>query len=338
MWRKPILQIMNGGGRNILPGLSGLWKSCHVREQAGGESDSAEIVCVGPPSKFGLPKKGEEFTILGGWADEGPVMQGKFTVQKIGLAGDPGSGDEIRIQLRAADYVDKLKGHSQRHYDGQTFGDIIKDVAKKAGLEAVVDEELAKVKIPYRLWWNQSAIDFATELGAEHGAAVKPAGGKLIAVKRGGGKSAGGKDLRPIEIRRQRAYGYEIEIEPRPEVGHVAASWHDEKTGKRKLVKHKTGRKGPIHMLPHPFRSEDEAKKAAEAEAYEMGNNSGSGHFESPGLPHAHAEAPVTAAGFGAPIDGWWTAESIEKVWDAQGGFTTTVEVKAGAEQKGQKS
>ena len=338
MWRRPILQILNSGGKNILPGLAGLWTSCHVSEQAGGESDTAQIVCVGPPAKFGLPGRGDKFTILGGWEDEGPVMQGVFTVQKIVYSGDPDSGDTIAIQLRAADFVDKLKAHATKHYDDETFGGIVKDVAKQAGLDAQVDADVAKIKVPYRLRHQQSHIDFLTELGEELGAVVKPAGGKLIAVKRGSGKSASGKDLRPIEIVRRKGWGYEIEIEPRPEVGSVAAGWHDEKNGKRKVVKHKTGRDGPIHTLPHPFRSEDEAKKAAESEAYEMGNNTGTGHFESPGLPHAHAEAQVTASGFGKPIDGRWKAESVEKVWDAQGGFSTTVTVKAGDEQKGKKS
>lgn len=337
MFREPILIINNSGGRNILPGLAGLWISCHVREQAGGESDTAEIVCVGPPAKFGLPGRGDKFTILGGWKDEGPVMQGEFTVQKIICSGDAQSGDTIAIQLRAADYVDKLKGHGRKHYDDETYGGIIKDLAKKAGLEAEVDPELDKIKIPYRLWWNQSIIDFASELSEEVGGVCKPAGGKLIAVKRGGAKSASGKDLSPIDIRRDACFAYEIEIEPRPEVGKLDASWHDEKAGKRKFVKHETKRKGPAHTLPHPFRSEDEAKKAAESQAYEMGNDSGSGHFDCPGLPRAHAEAKVTASGFGKPIDGQWKAESVEKSWDAQGGFTTTVSVKAGDDQKGKK-
>ncbi len=338
MWRKPILIINNAGGKNILSGLSGLWRSCTVTEQAGEESDTADIVCVGPPSKFGVPSWGDKFTILGGWADEGPVMQGEFTVQKIGCAGDPEEeGDRITIHLRAADYVDKLKAHASKHYDDKTYGDIIKDIAKQAGLDAEVDDEVAKIKVPYRLRWNQSHIDFATELSEEVGAICKPAGGKLIAVKRGSGKSASGKNLTPIEIRRTKGFGYEIEIEPRPQVGEVAASWHDEKAGKRKIKKHKTGRKGPLFAMPHPFRSEDEAKKAAESQAYEMGNDTGSGRFESPGLPHAHAEARVTVSGFGKPIDGSWKAESVEKIWDADGGFTTNVHVKAGDDEKGKK-
>jgi hypothetical protein len=337
MWRKPILIINNAAGKNILPGLSGFWLSCKVTEQAGDESDEAEIICVGPPSKFGLPGRGEKFSILGGWEDEGPVMQGEFTVQKIVCGGDPEEGDRITIVLRAADYVDKLKAHVSKHYDDKTYGDIIEDVAKQAGLEAEVDDEVAKIKVPYRLRWNQSHIDFATELSEEVGAICKPAGGKLIAVKRGGGKSASGKNLTPIEIMRRKGFAYEVEIEPRPEVGDLAASWHDEKAGKRKVAKHKTGRKGPLHALPHPFRSEDEAKKAAESEAYEMGNDTGSGHFDSPGLPHAHAEAPVNVSGFGKPIDGRWKAETVEKVWESAGGFYTTVHVKAGDDEKGKK-
>jgi len=337
MHRRPVLQIVNGAGRNILPGLSGLWLSCRIHEQAGGESDTAEIVMVGPPSKVALPGRGDEFTILGGWADEGPVEQGRFTVQKITCSGDAAEGDTIAIQLRAADYVDKLKGCASKHYDDKTYGDIVEDVAKKVGLKAQVDSEVAKKKIPYWLRWRQSHIDFLTELSEHVGAVCKPAGGKLIAVKRGSGKSASGKELTPISIRRAQVFSYEVEVEPRPEVGEVEGAWHDEKSGKRKAKKHKTGRDGPLHMLPHPYRSEDEAEEAAKAQAYEMGNDSAGGHFDCPGLPRAHAEAQVTASGFGKPLDGSWKAETVEKVWDARGGFTTTVTVKAGDEQKGKK-
>ena len=91
-----------------------------------------------PPSKFGQPGRSEKFTILGGWEDEGPVMQGEFTVQKIVCGGDPEEGDRITIHLRAADYVDKLKAHASKHYDDKTYGDVIEDVAKQAGLEAEV--------------------------------------------------------------------------------------------------------------------------------------------------------------------------------------------------------
>jgi hypothetical protein len=337
MWRRPVLQIVNSAGKDILPGLAGLWLECTVTDNAGDESDDAELVCVGPPSRFGLPAEGTKFTILGGWADEGPVLQGVYTVQKIVLRGTPDEGDRISIKLRTADYVEKLKAHGSRHYDEGTLGELVGKVAKEVGLQPAVAAEIASIRLPYQLRWKQSPIDFLRDIGRRYGAAIKPAGGRLVALKRGSGQSAGGSALETITIKRRGRYGYEIETEPRPNAGHVAAAWRDGKTGRRKIAKEKTGREGPIYMIQHLFRSEAEATKAAAAEAYERGNNSGSGHFDGPGLPRAKAEAPVVVSGFGWPIDGRWKADSVVKKWTALGGFETTVHVKAGDEKKNKK-
>lgn len=336
MWRRPLLRIVNSGGTNIVPRLAGLWLSCKTTDNAGKESDTAELTCKGPPSFLTLPKKGDKFLIYMGWYDEGPVLQGQFTVQTRRAHGDPDSGDLITVSMRSADYVDKLKAQTRMHFEeGETFGDRFRKLAKRAGVEAVVDPDLDKIKLPYDLLFDQSPIDFAAEMGERHGAVVKPAGGKLIAMKRGKGASASGKDLEPILIKRRRGFGYDIELDERPNVGHVAAAWQDPKSGRRRMVKRPTGRDGPIRTLPHPFRSEEEANEAADAEAFESGNASGSGSFESPGLPKAFAEAPVIVSGYGELIDGRWKAGSIEKEITADGGFKTTVNVEAGKEQKG---
>jgi uncharacterized protein len=199
----------------------------------------------------------------------------------------------------------------------------------------VVDPEIAAARFEYRLRWDQSPIDFATEVAEEIGATVKPAGGKLVVMKRGGSKSGSGQDLAPIRIERRRCYDYDIEVDPRTDFGNVATSYHDPKSGRRKLVKQPTGREGPYFVAPHLYRSEIDAREAAEAQAYALGHNSGSGHFEVPGLPDAWAEAPVNAEGFGFPIDGAWKCESLDLTITSRGGFSTTVNVKAGTEEKG---
>ncbi len=58
----------------------------------------------------------------------------------------------------------------------------------------------------------------------ELGATVKPAGGKLVAMKRGGGTTGTGQQLQPIQIQRRRGFSYDLDIEPRPEAGSVAAA------------------------------------------------------------------------------------------------------------------
>lgn len=332
MWRRPVLLVNNSKGVNVLSRISGLWTSVKTIENDGDESDAAEILCIGG-GKVPLPKKGDEFDILMGWADEGPVLQGHYKVQKVNIKGSPEEGESISISLRSADFVDKLKAHGRESYEPGTFGDLMKKIAGKAGLDSVVDPSLASIRIAHEIRYDQSLIDFATQVGQRLGAVVKPAGGKLIASKRGGETSAGGSDLAPIEIRKRRAYGYDIETDTRSEAGHVAAAWLDPKSGRRKLVKEATGQQGPIFTLPHPYPSEDEAKKAAKAEAFERGNQAGSGHFESPGLPYARAGAPVIATGFGEGVDGRWKAKSIEKTITPKG-FTTTVNVEAGKEEK----
>ncbi|MGF3028056.1 phage late control D family protein [Methylobacterium aquaticum] len=337
MWRRPLLEVRNGRGLNVLPALSGLWLEVSVTDKAGKESDSARIKCVGPPAQVALPKRGDTYTVLMGWADEGLVEQGRYTFQKATLSGDPEQGETMDLVFRSADFVDKLKASGRKHYDATTYGDLVKTLAGEAGLGSQVDPELAKIKLGYRLRWDQSLIDFATEVSEEVGATVKPAGGKLVAMKRGGGKNGAGTAFAPILIRRRRGFGYEIEVEPRPEVGSVAAAWYDEKTGKRTLTKVSAQRQGPIRILPHPYRSEADAKAAAEAEVYASDNRSGSGYFESPGLPHARAEAPVTSSGYGPLIDGQWKAESVDKTVRADGGFLTTVHVTAGDDKKGEK-
>ncbi|MFG1206986.1 phage late control D family protein [Xanthobacter flavus] len=337
MWRRPVLRaVRQGGTLDIFAGPIGQrLVSVKVTDQKGRESDSATIVCADPGRRLPRPKKGEKYSIFMGWADEGLVLQGVFQVEKSSHRGDPGGGELLTIELRAADFIDKLKAKGRKHWDEDTTaGKLFQDIARQAGLSAVISPELANVKIGYRVQWDQSRIDFATEVAGEIGAIVKPAGGKLVVMKSGQGQSGSGKALSPIIMRKRSGFGWEIEIDPRPEYGHVAAAWHDPKKGRRKLVKHATGREGPFHVLPHPFRSEEDAKRAAESEAYDLGNNSGSGHFESPGLPFARAEAPVIASGYGDGIDGRWVAETVEHECSKSRGFVTTVTVGSGKDKK----
>lgn len=338
MWRRPILQAFRegGSGANVFAGdLGRHLVSVTVTDNAGKESDACRIVLADPGRLLPLPRKKEIFTVFMGWADEGPVLQGPFAVQKMRHRGDASSGEFLTIELRAADFVDKLKAFGRKHYEEDaTAGSVFSDLAKEAGLGVSIASELAGIKLGYRLRWDQSVIDFATEIAEEIGAVVKPAGGKLVVMKKGAGKSGGGLDLPPIVVRKTAGYSWDIEIEPRPVYGKVTATWLDKKTGRRKLLKQPTGRTGPHHVLPHPYRDEGDARRAAEAEAFEAGNNEGSGSFEGPGLPHARAEAPVIAIGYGEGIDGRWKAESVEKSIDKKSGFKTTVTVKAGKEAK----
>ena len=331
---RPILQVLGPSGNNILPNLTGYWKSVTWEDAAGKKSDKATFEMIGPPSIYGLPARDTKFTILAGWADTGPILQGVYSVQTWAPRGNPKEGETVEITLKAADFTDKLKQHGHKHYDNKTFQQIVQSEAQNAGLSAVVDPALASIQMPYRLKWSQSTVDFLHTLAEEVGATIKLANCQMVVMKRGGGSSGSGQQLAPITIIKTAEYAYSCNFEPRPQHGKIAGAWHDKK-GNRQLEQVPTGLDGPVYVLPHPNRSQTDAHQAAKAESYERGNNTFSGDFESPGLPTARAEAPVTLTGFGWPIDGSCKAEHIKSTIDCNGGYKTTVSVKSGDSDKG---
>ena len=335
MERRPVLQIINAGGVDILPSLAGYWQSVTWEDAAGKKSDNATITMLGPPALYALPSRGSQLAILAGWSDSGPVQQGVYTVQKWSPWGDPEHGEFVDITLKAADFVDSLKQHGHKHHEaGSTFGQIVQSEAQAAGLSAVIDPVLAAIPMAYQLRWGRSPIDFLFELAETLGATVKPSGGKLVVMKRGASASGSGQALTPIVIARNAAFAYRCTFEPRTQHGQIGAAYTDA-SGNRQTSQVQTDMLGPLYFLPHPYRSQQEAQQAARAEAYERQNNTFSGEFDAPGMPYARAEAPVVLSGFGWPIDGQCKAESVKSVVTTDGGYVTTVSVKSGDTDKG---
>ncbi len=252
--------------------------------------------------------------------------------------GNPEEGDQIEMTLKAADFVDNLKQHGHKHYDkGTTFGQIVQSEAQDAGLSATVDPSLASIVMDYQLKWSRSPVDFLHELCELVGGTLKLGGGQILVMKRGAGTSASGQALAPILLQKTMGYSYSCTLEPRTQHGKIAGAYIDQ-NGQRQLAQVSTGLDGPVYVLPHPYKSQTEAQNAAQAEAYERGNNTFSGTFESPGLPTARAEAPVTLSGYGWPIDGPCKAEHVKSQIGSDGSYTTTVEVKSGNQDKGKGS
>jgi hypothetical protein len=122
----------------------------------------------------------------------------------------------------------------------------------------------ADIKIPYRLRWNQSAIDFATDFADEIGAITKPQAGRLVIRKRGAGASASGLTLPAITVHHDPSYAYEFTIEPRPDFKETETPWFDPALGITRLEK--AARKAAsLTTFMHPFASEIEAKIGGKA-------------------------------------------------------------------------
>jgi len=334
MISKPFVIVAGPKTSNLVPLWGSKLLSVAIVDQAGYESDEAILTFSAPP--FSPPPKGTKYTISAGMLPGAAAQFGTFTVSRTAFGGSPEDGETMEVHCRSADFIDNMKASGSKHYDKEggfgTAGKIFQDLAAEAGVSALVSSAIENIEIPYRLRWNQSVLDFATELADEVGAIVKPQAGKLVVLERGKGQSGSGKDLPPILIVRRRGYAWDVDIEERPAHEKAETSWYDDKTGRLQRETESFGCAGgpisPLHLTP----SKTEAKKTAGAVASALTRWTGTGSFEIRGDPFAVAGAPVTLAGFGSTIEGInWIASVVTHTIDPEGGgWTTMVEGETG--------
>lgn len=330
MIRRPFVQIIGPGARNLVPFWGSDLLSVTVTDQAGYESDEAVLTFKAPP--FSPPPKGTRYSISAGFLPGGAINFGSFTVSRSSFGGSPEDGELMEVHCRAADFLDKMKEVGSQHYDQKnghgTAGKIFQNLAAKAGVPALVSSTIASVEIPYRLRLNQSPLDFATELADEIGAVVKPQAGKLVVLERGKGESGSGQSLPPILINHDDVYDWSLDLEERTAHEGAKTGWFNPDKGRVESESASAGRgKGlflPLHLTP----SKTEAVKTAASVAASLNRWSGSGYFETAGMPNAVGGAPVTLVGFGAAVSAVpWIAASVEHLIVPDEGWTTTTDV-----------
>jgi len=327
--------IVQVGGSSPGSGFYSRLVSATLTDNSGDEADTLELVFDDRNNEIETPAEGKVLEPFFGYLETGLTSKGKFTVAGIGIEGGP-DGETLRVQARAADIRDSLKERMTEHFEDTTLGDMLKEVFGRYGMEVAIDGELASIAVEYEARYNQSALAFATALARRYDAVAKPGGGKLVFTCKGKGASASGQQLPQIMILRGQCESWDFDLQPRPRHGRVVAKWFDRAAGKLKFETVSTGGKGPILSLPHTYRSQGEAKKAAEAEGVARNRKTGSGRFTLPGRPSAGAEADVIASGFRDDINGKWRAVTVTHEF-SRSGYTTEIEVEAPEQQKGGK-
>ncbi|MGS4886073.1 phage late control D family protein [Roseibium sp. MB-4] len=328
---RPYVEVIGPTQRNLVPFWGSDLIGVRVTDHAGYESDEA-VLRFSDRSKD-VPPKGTLYTIAAAYDRTRPPMLGAYSFSHVRFTGDPENGHVKEIVCRAADFIEKMKEASSKHYDTEngfgTAGKIFRDLAKNAGVPAVVAPALENIEIPYRLRWRQSPLDFATDLADEIGGILKPQAGKLVVMERGAGQSASGRTLPPILMRHDPSFEYEVEIEERPAHSAIEGGWFDPKTGRSKAERSSAGnRQGGLAAVLHPFASEVEARRGSSAFAQQLARYTGTGSFTGPGQPQALAGAPFIPSGYGSAIDSIpWEAETVIHDIVPDDGWVMTVDV-----------
>lgn len=319
---RPAFRIL-AGGTDVSAKLGDRLKRIEVTDVDGVESDALELEIDDRGGVVELPRKGAILRVWIGYIETGLDLMGTFKVDEVGVEVNPAS---ITVHAKAADVKDSFKAQKTRHWENMTLGEIVAKIAGEHELPPNVDPQIASRRIGYIAQTEESDLHFLTRLGRRHDALLAPKNGSLIGVQRGGGRSGsgaalGGLVLRPGDVSNARATTGD-----RPKHAAIEADWYDRDGAERRtVVFQQPDADGAIMRLPHPYMSEQEALRAAEARGRELGRAEGSLSVDMPGRTDVAAEMPVIMQGFRDGIAGRWTIEQARHSID-DGGYTTSFE------------
>ena len=295
------------------------------------ESDECTFTFTNEPPYATAPAENTPFTVKVGWSAESATLGGTYYMQRERLWGDPKTAGDMVSYICRSGMMAGLDQADSRHFNAEngnkTLADVFQNVFSAAGMGVEVAASIAGLPIPgdHLVQWNQSAIDFATDLANDVGAIVKPMGGKILVLNRNDGLSVGGQPLAGWVIQKAPGFSYDVELEPRFQYQSVSVPYLDDAAGRLKTALSGATGDGAKQGVPHPAADQASAQTQAKARADEFRRFTGTGIFEMPGEPNAVAGSHPTCSGFPDPIDTtkWIAAEVTHDVVPDQGWWTT---------------
>lgn len=336
-YRTPYLQVTGPNEEDMLKTWGSRLIGVKLIDRDGDVSDEAIFMFTRKAPYVPVPGENAPFTVRLGWSAQNVVVTGVYLFQRTHIFGSPKAGQQVHYICRAADLAEYLKRVDSQHFGEdnghKTLGDVFQSLFRGSGKQVLVHPDIAKQALPggYALRWNQSAIDFASDLADGFKGTLKVMNNQVLVLSRGSGQSASGKALPTIMLKFDENYDFDVELEPRFEFQKVSASYLDTDKGTLEREDKTSGKGDNRDALPHPFASKEAAAAAAASVAQAWQANAGQGLFTSHGLPEAVSGAPVKCQGYGSPIDETeWLASTVTHDVVPNVGWSTTVETEVG--------
>lgn len=298
-------------GTDITSKLAPHLSSLSLTDNAGTESDRLTIELSS--DKITTPLAGAVFRLGLGFGSD-LVDKGQYIVDEVGVAGPP---RVISITASASPMDSRkqsgiLQSQKTKSWDETTIGVMVQAIGATHGLTPRISDDLASISIEHLDQVNESDMSVLTRLAKRFGAVAKPAGGFLLFIKEGEGKSASGKELKQIDLTPVQVSSYQFRFASRGKVGSVTAIYTDTQTGKPMNVVIGSGE--PVSNIVYPYSTKEEAERAAEARFNKVRSDSDSISLNLPATPAIMAlvaESKINLSGFGDREDGQWRVETL---------------------------
>lgn len=222
-YTRPIVEIRVDG--KLLSGaiMSRLNRLTHI-DNRGFEADTIDIDLDDTDGALDLPPRGAEIRLAIGWAADGLVDKGSYTVDEVAHGGAP---DVLSIRAHSADLRSGLTTQRERAWHATTLGAIVRTIADENGLTPVIPAALDGQAIDHIDQTNESSANLLTRLAEQFDAIATVKDGRLLFIPAAGGITASGKAIPTVIITRQSGDRHQFNIADRQTYTAVRATYYD---------------------------------------------------------------------------------------------------------------
>lgn len=321
---KPFFRL-RANGKDITPDINDRLFSLQLTDGTGYESDLLEIVLVNDNESklIKIPPKGAEIELDLGYELYSRKM-GMFVTDEIELAGWPVA---MVIRNRAAVFNTTKAGKqnmteqkSRSWEKSTTIAGMANKIAAEHDMKAVISSEVGSIELPHTDQHEESDLNLLLRICQKYDVVVKVAGGVIALSKRGSKKSASGKDLPTVTIRREDCTAFRWRSSTKESAGTVIAFYRVTKKGARQEVQVGSGE--PVRRVKNLYPSEKMATAAAKAMLAKASRDELELNITTVGNPDYMAEMLVTVTGIYEGIDGDYIVKSVTHKVDGESGYS----------------
>lgn len=326
-------------GLDITSRIAPRLETLTLTDARGFEVDTLDITLTDHDGRLAIPRRGAKVRLHLGWAGQPLEDKGEYLVDEIEHTGAP---DRLTIRARSADLRSSLTKKLECSYDALTLGGIVRTIAARNRLGAIIPTQLANIDTTHIDQTGESDANLLTRLATEYGAIATVKAGRLLFIPPGQATTATGQPLPPIVITRQSGDQHRFSVADRAAYTAVRANYHDIRLGQRAFVLVGSDEEidgtevapptqptaANVKELRHTYATRHNAQRAAHAELQRI--QRGLATFTltlAHGRPELFPEIPATVQGFKPEIDAttWLITRATHRL-DGQG-FTTTLDM-----------
>lgn len=356
--KKPIFKVtvIKKEQEDITTLLSDRLINLTIDDNRGFEADELTIELSDHDGKLAFPARNVLLEVAIGWQDEELVNKGRYVVDELSYSGSP---DKLTIRARSADLRGSLSTKQERSWHNIRLGKLIEQIAQENKLTAKCDPSYSEQLIPHIDQTDESPISFLSRLAEQYDAIATVKNGNLLFIPTAGAKSANGKALPTIEIRKNIGDSYQFSLNESDNYKAVRAYWHNFDNGKKGeviidenskvvrqsritktgkvskqkqnvLIQHKpiTADTEQIKTIRHVYKYEGQAINGAKAMFDKLQRGIATFSIQlALGNPELMPERPATLSGFKDEIDSTdWIISKVSHQL-SNSGFTSSVEL-----------